>query len=556
MDPNNTATQAVEVLFNGPALAGIGATTDAGLVPSKFHVLPWDPVRKSVINIEEVNGEVTYDIIGDGCNRTLPVGEALAYAQYNVDVIFGIDTFLADINAMTEAEKEILRRDLIAITFLMTAYGYYDGECRKSTIDEHTAAVNVAFTEEQYGSILNTEVINRAATFILARMHTKYQTNHVLGGSPMQASMASSVRAFYSVSASGSGDVATKAKLKAYATCLHWALHPANERLLIPAVINNSKITTALGHYEGPEVVAMSKEEYFTIRANTPPASTHHFYVAAAAVQHLEPLGILSYLPTISQMKDIQTGWLLIEAQGARLHPAARHWGLQRVTANQKIVEPVCADLGYAIKKLMPMSSLAESPILKKEDSLNATWKKFIDALRAAMDQHGETMLDGKILEDIKASIMPSKRDDRLVLSVKKLLIQKMGDDDELQEEQEHRGRDESRDPPGPPPRDDDSDSDNDNAPGPSGTRMKRSRTRRSPSRPKSAKRSKTPAHSPKDDDGKGSKSEKKKTRSKSRPASGKEKETFREQKREKSRVRRSVSKSPGDVDQGDKQST
>jgi len=556
MDPNNTASQAVEVLFNGPALAGIGATTDAGLVPSKFHVLPWDPVRKCAINIEETNGEVTYDIVGDGCNLSLPVGEALAYAQYNVDHIFGIDNFLSGINAMTEVEKEILRRDMIAITFLMTAYGYYDGECRKSTEDEHIAAVNVAFTEEQYGSILNTEVINRAATFILARMHTKYQTNHVLGGSPMQASMASSVRAFYSVNTSGPQDVATKAKLGAYATCLHWALHPANERLLIPAVINNSKITTAVGHYNGPEVVALSKEEYFTIRANTPPASTHHFYVAAAAVQHLEPLGILSYLPTISQMKDIQTGWLLIESQGARLHPAARHWGLQRVTANQKIVEPVCADLGYAIKKLMPMSSLAASPILTKEDALNATWKKFIDALRAAMDQHGETMLDGKILDDIKASIMPSKRDDRLVLSVKKLLIQKMGDDEDIRDESPDR--DDSHGSPAPPHGDDDSDSDDDNAPGPSAPARRTSTTRRSPSRSRSKKRSKTPGPDSKKEDKKGSKDAMKKTRSKSRTSDdkGKGKETFRGEKREKSRIGRPVPSPTGDVDKGNEQST
>jgi len=552
MDPNNTASQAVEVLFNGPALAGIGATTDAGLVPSKFHVLPWDPVRKSVINIEETNGEVVYDIMGSGCNLSLPVGEALAYAQYNVDNIFGIDAFLSNVNAMTESEKEILRRDLIAITFLMTAYGYYDGECRKSTHDEHLAAVNVAFTEEQYGAVLNTGVINRAATFILARMHTKYQTNHVLGGSPMQASMASSVRAFYSVSTSGPSDVATKAKLNAYATCLHWALHPANERLLIPAVINNSKITTALGHYNGPEVVALSKEEYFTIRANTPPASTHHFYVAAAAVQHLEPLGILSYLPTINQMKDIQTGWLLIEAQGARLHPAARHWGLQRITANQKIVEPVCADLGYAIKKLMPMSSLAESPILKKEDALNATWKRFVDALRAAMDQHGETMLDGKILDDIKASIMPSKKDDTLVLSVKKLLIQKLGDDEEIRDDKPPRGR--SRDPPAPPQDDDHSDSDDDYAPGPSGSARRVSPKKRSKSRSKSKKRSQTPAPGP-DKDGK-TKDKKKTSRSESHSGKNKGKETFRDHSAAESKVRRSISRSPGDVNTGNPQST
>jgi len=388
-----------------------------------------------------------------------------------VDDIFGVNDFLAGVNAMGEEEKITLRRDMIAIVFLMTAYGYYDGECRKSTNAEDTIAQNIDIDDVAAATILNSEVINRAATFILARMHTKYQTNHVLGGSPMQASMASSVRAFYSIGSSGNMDTSTRARLNAYATCLHWALHPANERLLIPAVINDSKINKAYAHTNGPEVTAMGKEEYFTIRANTPPASTHHFYVAAAAVQHLEPLGILSYLPSIHQMKDIQTGWLLIKAQGAHLHPAARHWGLTRVTANQKIVEPVCADLGYAIKKLMPMSSLAESPILKKEDALNATWKKFIDALRAAMDQHGENLLDTRILDDIKATIMPAKKDDKMVQSIKKLLIQHIGDDDEEDEDEDDDEGDsddshpDSGNPPPPAPPGDTDDSDDDNAP-------------------------------------------------------------------------------------------
>jgi len=447
-----SAKTSIEVLFNGPALAGIGATTDAGLVPSKFHVLPWDPKERTAIEIRHRNGNIEYHVSGNGCNRVQQTEQALQYAIHNVDNVFGVDEYLSTVNAMGDEEKSVLRRDMIAIVFLMIAYGYYDNECRAASANE-TEAINEYNVEDDLAErVVNVEALNRAATFILARMHTKYQTNHVLGGSPMQASMASAVRAYYSISHSPSADNSTKARLNAYATALHWALHPANERLLIPAVISNSKIISAYAHTEGPEIVALGKEEYFTIRSNTPPASTHHYYVAAAAVQHLEPLGILPYLPTISQMKDIQTGWLMIESHGAKLHPAARHWGLTRVTANQKIVEPVCADLGYAVKKLMPMSSLAESPILKKEDALNATWKKFIDALRAAMDKHGEELLDTNIFDDIKASIMPEKRDDRMIQSVKKLLIGNIEEAQDDEDESSESSDDDDDTPRGPPP--------------------------------------------------------------------------------------------------------
>lgn len=92
---------------------------------------------------------------------------------------------------------------------------------------------------------------------------------------------------------------------------------------------------------------------------------------------------------------------------GAALHPAARYWGLTRQTANQKIVEPLCADLGYAVKKLMPVSSLAASPILAKEDALDSGWKSFIDSLRSFLDERGQEMMDESVLKSIKAAVAP-----------------------------------------------------------------------------------------------------------------------------------------------------
>jgi len=418
------AAAAIRVVFNGPALAGIGATTDAGLVPAKYHALPWSPKDKVKVNIGEGVDTLSYTYEGEAPTGQVKLAHAIKVAVHNVDNIFGWDAAIGVNNAITQDVKDIMKRDCIAIVFVMIAHGYYDKECREMTPGEKNAVASAALPDGMIDNILNTETLNRAATFILARMHTKYQTNHVLGGRPMQASMASAVRAFYGVSPGVDRDNTSKEKASAIATMLHWALHPANERLLIPAVIDGSFIDTAYAHKMGPKVTALGKEEYFSIRAKTPPASTHHYYVAASAVQHLEPLGILPYMPTVAQMKDIKTGWLLIATHGARLHPAARHWGLQRISANQKLVEPVCADLGYAIKKLMPNSSLAASPILAKEEALNSQWKAFVDAIRASMDKRGEEMLDKGIMEDIKRSILPTKGDTAEIVSVKRLMIQ------------------------------------------------------------------------------------------------------------------------------------
>jgi hypothetical protein len=419
-----TAEQAITIIFNGPALAGVGATTDAGLASDKHHVLTWDPTPKTDVEIIDGTGKISYNVIGDGASTKVSLSMALKQAIYNVDNVFAFADTHASVNAMDSAEKAILRRDAIGIVYLMTAYGYYHDECRIGKATELDAIRAITVTPDEVKTVLNTEVINRAATFILARMHTKYQTNHVLGGSPMQASMASAVRAFYNVNPSTARADAARARVDAIAKTLHWALHPANERLLIPAVINNSKITKAKVHKNGPPISVIGKEEYFAIRANTPPASTHHFYVAAAAVSHLSPLGILPYMPNIAQLSDIETGWFMIHNHGAALHPAARYWGLERITANQKLVEPVCANLGYAVRKLMAGSSLASSPILAKEDALDAGWKSFVDSLRAVMDERGKEMMSEEIMNDIRARIAPKASDTNRIESIKQLLIQ------------------------------------------------------------------------------------------------------------------------------------
>jgi len=407
-DDSSSAYSLIEAAFNGPLLAGVGATTDAGLSSSSYHVLPFDPTTKVTVHhdISIANGVATKTIVIPAGTQFTDVGKATAYryAVYNVDTIFDYDTkATAEIPGETQL-RDNLRRDMVTMIFIMISNGYYHGESVLATAPQQTAVAAVATTH--HAEDLTVEQFNRAATFLAARMHTKYQTNHVLGGNPMQASMAATVRAFYQI---GTATTAAARKRKDFvASCLHWALHPANETLLIPLVINNTYIAHSQVPIAGPAPRTVVMDEYFQIRSNTPPASTHYFYVAAAAVRQLEPMGILSYIPDPARLSDIATGWRMIDMFGAALHPAANYWGLTRMTANQRLVETLCADLGYAMKKLMPLSSLSASPILAKEDALHGGWKTFIDSVRAAMDAQGAKMVDQKVMTEIRKKIQPT----------------------------------------------------------------------------------------------------------------------------------------------------
>jgi len=416
----DSAADYVSIIFNGPALAGVGATTDAGLASDKYHVVPYNlEPRVEVVHSHDPKGHklIAPPSIAWG---HVSAARALRMAVHNVDSVYKFADAVASVAALDTDSRARIRLDLICIIFLMIAYNLYGGESRVATTAEITAVDAIAITANDGKEMLKMENINRAATFIIARMHTKYQTNHVLGGNPMQASMASSVRAFYGLGVAKSNEA--RAKHDAIASALHWALHPANERLLIPQVMMDTHIDSAEVPQDGPKPVVIALEEYFNIRASTPPASTHHFYVCAAAVRHLAPLGILPYLPAPGRLSDVKTGWALIKAHGAKLHPAANYWGLERVSANQKLVEPLAADLGYAVRKLMPGSSLAASPILLKEDALDAGWKGFVDALRAAMDAKGGELIDATTLEAVKKAIAPKAQDTPVIREVAGLI--------------------------------------------------------------------------------------------------------------------------------------
>lgn len=401
----------IRKLFNGPALAGVGATTDPGLVRAKYHVLPWDPAKTTQVTIGETMTGVTLSYGGKGKapKNEFDSDDLLKYAYYNVDIISDFDDLVKKETGFTEDEITNFKYDLTAILFLMMAYGYYGDECTLPDDGDKTSLEKDLDDEEDIAAgVISVERLNRAATFVMARMHTKYQTNHAIGGSPMQASMASAVRAFYGITPSKALTGIAKTKCESIASLLHWALHPANERLLIPVVLRNTQITTAYVHTDGPEVTLVGLEEYFQLRSKTPPASTHMFYVCAAAIRQLDSIGIIDYLPEPTRVSDVATGFTMIAMYGAKLHPAARYWGLERVTSNQKLVESLCSDLGYAVRKLVPASSLANAPALQKEDFLNGGWKTFIDSLRAAMDERGKEMIDDKVFKQIQAKVAPT----------------------------------------------------------------------------------------------------------------------------------------------------
>ncbi|KAI6251193.1 hypothetical protein HI914_00427 [Erysiphe necator] len=264
---------------------------------------------------------------------------------------------------------------------------------------ELAAVTAIELTPLDQSVYTNTVHFDRAATFIMSRVHTKYQTNHAVGGNPIQASIAATVRAYYGVSSATNRSDDAKEHLEAVVKGIYWVTHPVNEALLLPAVIRNTKIEAAYVPREGPAPQYLPSEEYFDIRANTAPAGTHHFLVAAAAIKALKPFGLLALFPEPARLQEVEDGLSLIEAYGAALHPAARYWGVNKQSASQKSVEPLCADLGYAVKKLLKNSSLKDSPILRKEDQLNGAWKTLIDGIRIELDRGKEAIVSKNVMD-------------------------------------------------------------------------------------------------------------------------------------------------------------
>ncbi|RKF65038.1 putative effector protein [Erysiphe neolycopersici] len=123
----------------------------------------------------------------------------------------------------------------------------------------------------------------------MARIHTKHQTYHAIGGNPMQAFMASTISS-YKTSA-------------------------------IPVERLHQIISTS-SSFAGRLPDYLDLEEYFAIQAHTPPVSTppvstHHYFVATAGIKALRPFGILRILPESARIQDVEVGVVLVKEYGA-----------------------------------------------------------------------------------------------------------------------------------------------------------------------------------------------------------------------------------------------
>ncbi|RKF82430.1 putative effector protein [Golovinomyces cichoracearum] len=115
----------------------------------------------------------------------------LKVAIYNVDTIFGFGRKVAAITVIDETTVANLRIDAIMIVFVNLCFGYYDAECRQATEAGLKVIEAIAPTENLLVAASSSDKLNRAATFIFARIHTKYQTNHAVGGNPAHRSITS-----------------------------------------------------------------------------------------------------------------------------------------------------------------------------------------------------------------------------------------------------------------------------------------------------------------------------------------------------------------------------
>jgi len=401
---NIDSSDSIKTAFNGPLIAGVGALADPGLSATNYHVLPWSIQEKNLVRIKETGSGIEYETTANAQWSGITAKRALQWAKFNVDAVWNYEDWSSKHAELTEELRRNLRRDLVTILYVMIAYNYHGTESTLASTEQVTAARLIPTADHE--DYLNPTTLNRAATFIAARCHTKYQTNHAIGGSQGSASMGAAIRAFYEIPATASAS--QNARRTAIASAIYWAVHPVNEALLIPTVLRGTKMFQARVPSGGPKPTTLMMDEFFQLRATTPPAGTHFYYVCVASVRLLRPMGILELLPEPARLADVNIGWLLISTHGAALHPAARYWGLDKQSCNQRLVESLCADLGYAVRKLFPVSTLAQSPILRNENGINSGWKTFIDALRQAMDKAGETMVDETVLAEIKKRIAPT----------------------------------------------------------------------------------------------------------------------------------------------------
>ncbi|POS86977.1 hypothetical protein EPUL_001547 [Erysiphe pulchra] len=301
----------LKALFNGPIVCGVGASVDAGLARDQFHALPWNIDRKVAVKITENASHERLDIqtSEDIAWKKMTAVNILRIARYNVEVVFKFKESIVDKYQLENAVANQLYQDALSILVILTALNYYGDECRTMTDDEERNALQFELTDTQKEIYKKSFFTERGCTFIIARIYTNYQTNHAIGGNPIQASMASAVNSYYNVSHASARSVSDKNKLEAITKVIYWATHPVDEApaLLIPA----------------------------------------------------------------------------------------------------RQIKSLCADLGYAVRKLLPKTGVGKSSIMSREYQLNIAWKTTIDSIRLELQEAQGKMAGSEAMKMIMKRIAP-----------------------------------------------------------------------------------------------------------------------------------------------------
>jgi hypothetical protein len=435
--------------FNGPPIIGIGGSTDQGLTSDQHHAVPYAVKELAYVSVDShtmvsrlapdggatefpdnmvapasaypwvIRGTRQEEYIRDTVERytdehgdeqvrtvkaksyrlvkdavltaadfnEVPMQSTRKAVDYNVEKVLGFPALVGQFSITDADFIAHVKADVRGILAMMLTYNLYLGECRDCrrvpAYESYTGFVQ----STEWDALFTADAINRALTFIAARVHTKYQTNHSMGGSVAQGAMASCIRAYYSLSRGRHEAEEDKRKYDFLYKCLYWALHPVNEAYMMVQILARHRLNGFPINRDGAAPELFTLAEHLQIRSTITAAGTHHFAAGIAGVQRLRDFGLLSFLPNPGRLVTLMSGFRQAQFYAAQCHPAANFWKVPRVTLTQRSVEDIVADIGYAIRILFPGDSLASAPAFEKEAGLSMAWKTFIDGVKSQMDK-------------------------------------------------------------------------------------------------------------------------------------------------------------------------
>lgn len=380
---------------NGPALVGVGAVSDKGLAVAEYHDLPIAAMTSTPLTITRDGDSLTYARAGPAVDVT--AGDVAAFVAHNLakhDVRAKAATAgIADPAFVDKVESDI--KLLLATNY---SFGMYEAKFEVNRVDPFEAVEDK--DEKAVDAMFTAESINRALTYYAAKGHVKWQTNHCTGGRVPVGAMASIIKAYYA----GEFDLrnASDKKARLLVDALYWVLHPVNERLCV--AIGSGRQYTVGCIRELPVPPPMSLGIHTTVRHNLYPAGTHHIHVAYEGVRVLSSFGIAKYLPNKGLITSMLTMKWQVEQDPLAYHPAATFWGHAKRSINQKSIDLLLADVGYALQKICPHESLSASPIFDNMPAASGDWQKFVNAVKAAMEHVTDTFMKSKVVQSVAGS--------------------------------------------------------------------------------------------------------------------------------------------------------